>query len=608
MNNTNPFPIFSSKNLLLLKNLKSKDKAVWVCGKNHEWESTVHSVTVQKTGCPFCSNLKILTGFNDFATKYPNLLKEWDFSKNTLDPHSIRSNNKTKVWWKCSNGHEWEATVAGRASKSSSCWLCVKQEAIPGVNNIFHIFPEEEKYWSINNVLNPIFIKSSSNVKALWVCDNGHEWEDRIVDFIKKKSKCSACFILNKRSNQNYENINKFWNKNKNSTPIPPTVLSLKNKYWWFCNEGHEWEAKYSHSITCHYCNNIKTLVGYNDLATTNPELSVQWSNKNSLKPTEVTSGSSHKVWWVCDKEHEWESTVFSRKITGCPYCSKSILVSSQENVIQDYLKIMLPNDDIIFNTRKLINKELDIYIPGKNIAVEYNGLYWHSEKFKPKTYHYDKWLACKNQGVQLIQIWEDDWNRNPEQIKRMLAHKLGVSNEEKVYARNTIVKSVSKKEAEAFLNRNHIQGFVSGSYYLGLIDDDNIVAIMVFRSEKNKKQLNLTRYATNKKVVGGFTKLLNYAENTYFPEQIISFSDNIISDGKLYAQNGFILSQELPPDYTYIIHKERKHKFNYRLHRFRDDPELKYVEGFTEKELAELNNLLRIWDAGKIKWIKLLK
>ena len=246
----------------------------------------------------------------------------------------------------------------------------------------------------------------------------------------------------------------------------------------------------------------------------------------------------------------------------------------------------------------------LDCYVPEKQIAVEFNGIYWHSEKIRSdKNYHFNKWKACKDKGIQLIQIWEDDWNQNPDLVKSMLQHKLGKTPGERIFARNTQIITPTPQQTERFLATNHIQGAVAGSIRVGLQEGLQLVAVMVLKKEGDS--LNLLRYATSGAVVGGFTKLLRYVEKTVHPTSIYTFSDNTVSDGGLYEKNGFTIASRLPPDYMYVVKNRRRHKFGYRLKRFRNDPELQYVDGYTEKQLAELNGLVRIWDAGKTKWVK---
>jgi hypothetical protein len=186
-----------------------------------------------------------------------------------------------------------------------------------------------------------------------------------------------------------------------------------------------------------------------------------------------------------------------------------------------------------------------------------------------------------------------------------MLAHKLGVAPKEKVYARKTLSTVITKAEADAFLTTNHIQGAVDGSIRVGLKQDGTLVAVMILKTEPGQENtLNLLRFANSKSVVVGFTKLLKYVRELHpKTKTIITFSDNTVSDGGLYENNGFTATKQLPPDYMYVVRGVRQHKFGYRLKRFRNDPELQYVDGLTERELATLNRLPRIWDAGKTKW-----
>lgn len=167
----------------------------------------------------------------------------------------------------------------------------------------------------------------------------------------------------------------------------------------------------------------------------------------------------------------------------------------------------------------------------------------------------------------------------------------------------------MTKQEAEIFLNDNHVQGYASGSYYLGLKDkeDQSLVSVLVLKKEAGTEgeALNIIRYATSANVVGGFTKLLSFAEKTYKPKSFIASADHCVSDGGLYENNSFIVDKELRPDYMYFFNKERHHKFNYRLKRFRDDPSLLWDESLTERQLADLNGLDRVWDAGKTRYIR---
>ena len=251
---------------------------------------------------------------------------------------------------------------------------------------------------------------------------------------------------------------------------------------------------------------------------------------------------------------------------------------------------------------------ELDIYIPSMNLAFEFNGLYWHSESSgKDRWYHYGKWDAARARGIQLIQVWEDDWRDRRDVVERMVAHKMNVSALPTVGARTCTVVEISPSESRKFLDDNHIQGFVGGSIHLALVQKNGgNVAVMTLRRDKDVYYLD--RYATSARVRGGFTKLLKYAERRVAEtggKRIVTFSDNAVSDGNLYSENGFNKDAELKPDYSYIANRSRAHKFRYRLSRFRNDPNLKYRDGMSERQLAALNNLPRVWDSGKVRWVK---
>ena len=596
----------------------------WVCDKSHSYQASVSSRT-RGRGCPYCSGNKVLAGFNDALTANPALVNEWLANKNNTDLNKLTAGSGYRAWWVCDKGHEWEALVKDRVN-GRGCPFCANKKVLIGFNDLATTNPILASQWHPikNGELTPQQVAEGWTKKVWWICEKGHEWEQKIVDRSANRTlRCAVCTLLKLSPGVNdltitHPQLVLQWHPIKNATRATEVTAVSRQKVWWLCQEGHEWEtqiylrASNKTKYDCPVCANKKVLIGFNDLATTHPQLLNEWhATKNAdKKPKHFTRGADVRVWWQCSKGHEWETYIYARTASnpsGCPHCSYN--VSQAEIEIANFLNEK--NVKVITSSRRVISPyELDIYIPDKKIAIEFNGLYWHSEAAgKDQTYHYNKWLKAKNLGIQLIQIWEDDWKRNPDLIKNMLAHKINFSEASKIMGRQTEVVSINKAEAESFLKTNHIQGYASGTYYLGLKPKDgkDIVAVLVIKNEAGTKArtLNIIRYATSAKVVGGFTKLLKYAEKTYKPDAFVTFSDNTVSDGGLYRDNGFIVAKELPPDYMYIINGERQHKFGYRLKRFQNDPILLWEAELTEKELAALNNLPRIWDAGKIKWIK---
>ena len=573
--------------------------------------------------CPYCGNREVLTGFNDIETLTPELTKEWDYAKNEMNPTEIMAKSATPVHWVCiKEGHPFITSPHNR-TRGRGCSVCTGKQILVGVNDAATIYPELVKEWdtSVPGNIPLTSIPKGSNKKIHWVCKNNHKFIETVPARGFRGRGCPTCSGKRTLSGFNdiastYPKIASEWHPVKNGDLLPQNfVAGSHTKVWWLGICGHEWQATIYHRARngrgCSVCAGKNVVAGFNDALTVAPANVIKEFNseKNELTLAEYSRGSEKKVWWKCEKGHEWESNIRNRlKLAqNCPQCSTN--VSKAEKELADHLTTLFP--DLQTSVRNIIDRfELDMYIPSKKVAVEYNGVHWHSDANKKMTpkYHYDKWLACKDKGIQLIQVWEDDWNRNPEQIKRMLAHKLGISNERKVFARKTTVIELDKAQAEPFLSENHVQGYASGSYYLGLKDksNDEIVSVLVLKKEAGTegKTLNIIRYATSANVVGGFTKLLKHAEKQYQPKNFITFSDNCVSDGGLYENNGFIADKELPPDYMYVVGNVRKHKFGYRISKFKTDPKLLWEEGLTERELAELNGLKRIWDAGKTRWV----
>ena len=616
---------WSAKNTYSIENTSwnSTQSMWWVCCNGHQYQMGIAKKS-QGRGCCFC-NKGTTKVENNLLKTHPDIASLWDYEKNhPLTPENVSAGSRKKVWWKCERGHSWKKFVYN-ATKGQGCPYCSGRKVLPGFNDLKTTHPDIAQQWNYekNETLTPQDITYGSGKKVWWVCDKGHEYQSTVLKKTKKgKKECPYCMGRKVLVGYNdfahlFPDLLQQWDNDKNKGVSPESLRPGSNKkVWWVCDKGHSYMqdivSRTSKGLGCPYCSGHKVLQGFNDLVTTHPDLAQQWNyEKNGDLTPEKTTCSSHKnIWWICDMGHTWISNVYSRKQgNGCPECSKRCIVSSAEDDMYNYIRSILDKDiNVIRSNRSVISpRELDIYIPDKNIAIEYNGLYWHTEeRGKDEHYHHNKWKMCKDKGIQLITIWEDEWRDKQDIVKSMLAHKLGVSQDKRVYARKTAVEEIDFHKARGFLDKYHIQGFSSATIYFGLKDDfGNIIAVSSWR--KNKNTLYLERYATSCTVVGGMGKLLkagkDYAQEHDF-DLLVTFSDHQVSDGSLYEKLGFRLDSYLYPDYKYVVKNERKHKFGYRIKRFREDPDLIYQEGLTEKELAQLNGLERIWDCGKTRWV----
>ena len=242
----------------------SNKKVWWKCEKGHEWQSIIHART-KGSGCPYCNNNRLLKGFNDLETVNPNILKYWNYNKNNIQPDEVTATTSKKVWWHCYNcGNDFMSSVRNKIKFPDSCPYCAHRLPQSNINDLYSINPSLAKEWDYDNNegLTPKEVLPNSSRKVWWKCENGHSYQSTIYNRTSGKG--------------------------------------------------------------CPYCSGHAVLVGFNDFEHKHPELAGEWDyKKNNCLPNSVTEHSGKKVWWKCEKGHEWQATVDSRSNgAGCPFCS----------------------------------------------------------------------------------------------------------------------------------------------------------------------------------------------------------------------------------------------------------------------------------------------
>ncbi len=235
---------------------------------------------------------------------------------------------------------------------------------------------------------------------------------------------------------------------------------------------------------------------------------------------------------------------------------------SIKEKEIVNWLKEL--NISFIESDRKILEgKELDIYIPSHNLAIEFNGLYYHSELYKNKKYHLEKSLKCQEKGIHLIHIWEDEWLSKQDIMKSIISNRLGlISN--KIYARQCEIKVIDdSKLIRNFLDSNHIQGYSQSSIKLGLYFKDELVSLMTF-VYKAKGVFELNRFCNKKNmnVIGAPSKLFKHFIKNYEYKELISYSDFRLFEGIMYETLGFNKKCLTLLDYFWCKNLERRDGF----------------------------------------------
>ena len=290
-----------------------------------------------------------------------------------------------------------------------------------------------------------------------------------------------------------------------------------------------------------------------------------------------------------------------------CPKCyPRNQGYSKGEKELLEFIREFVSNDKIIENDKKLIKpKELDIFIPSKNLAFEYNGLYRHTDEFMDPKYHLNKTNECLQKGIKLIHIFEDEWIYKNDIVKERVKKILGVQDTIKIYARRCEVREVESKLKNEFLEKFHIQGPDLSTIKLGAFYNNELVSIMTFSygnpskgSRKKEGVWELNRFCSNYKyhIQGIAGKLLEHFKRNYKWKEIFSYADRRWSSGDLYYKLGFQTDSILRLNYWYCKGLKRIHRF--ALRKKPNEP-----KDITEKNLRITEGYTIVWDCGNLKF-----
>ena len=288
----------------------SHKKVLWHGKCGHEWTAVIKN-RVRGAGCPYCSHNIVLPGFNDLASRFPNLAAEWSERNYPLRPNVVTAFKNKKVWWKCSLGHEWHTLISTRAG-GSQCPYCSGIKLLKGFNDLATTHPAIAEEWSeLNYPLLPDQVNEKSTKNVWW--------------------KCRVC--------------------------------------------GNEWKAVINarvKGVSCPVCAERKVLKGYNDLATTDAELCKEWDyEKNNVEPTEISRNSHNRAWWLCKYGHSWNAKICERthESKTCTVCESEFDSLLVQLLVSLYAKQY--NMRVVTFDDNIIGLPLETYIPDMLSAIE---------------------------------------------------------------------------------------------------------------------------------------------------------------------------------------------------------------------------------------------
>jgi hypothetical protein len=333
---------------------------------------------------------------------------------------------------------------------------------------------------------------------------------------------------------------------------------------------------------------------------------------RNRLKydyiiPDQDYVNNKTKLTVICPTHGSWEICAGNllNLEQRCPSCAGNL--SKIESELREYIETF--DIEFIKNDNEILNrKELDIFIPSHNLAIELNGLFHHSDaNNKNEKYHLHKTDSCNKFGIDLLHIFEDEWRNKRDIWESIITHKLG-KTQNKIYARKCIVKNVNKHDKDTFLTTTHLQGSCPSSTNLGLYYNGILVALLTMgksRFDKNY-EWEILRFscALHTSVIGGFQKLIKHFIKTETPNNIITYADRRYSNGNVYKLAGFEYLGKSTPNFFYFKRNEgvRYSRMRFQKHKLKDLLE-DFREDLSESDNMKLNNYCKIWDCGNYKY-----
>lgn len=346
-------------------------RVFWKCEHGHSWQRAIIRRAKYHSKCPYCTGKLPILGENDLKTTHPQLAIEWDYVKNKEDkPEQYSASSSIKVWWKCSEcGTSWQKAIRDRTKAvGKDCPCCSDgRVVVEGINDLATTHPEIAKEWNsavnndmwqgkypyINKMPSPKNVSHKSRDLFCWTCSEGHNWFCSPYQRTIQGKLCPDCVPAVKVTpgvndlKTLFPEIAAEWNYEKNGI-LKPDMLRAKSgkSVWWRCKHSHEWKATVLNRThgkgLCPYCNGRKVMPGFNDLATTHPELAKEWDiEKNNLSPTQVMSNWPKVVWWICPHGHSWKSSVTGRlRSKGpnvCPVCSGKKVLTGFNDLATKY-------------------------------------------------------------------------------------------------------------------------------------------------------------------------------------------------------------------------------------------------------------------------------
>lgn len=441
----------------------------------------------------------------------------------------------------------------------------------------------------IETINNHAFYAEENKEKIQEFYDSHADYEKFLAKEMRKRKYGGNGYIG--RDEKTKETLKKKYGENYKQIIVQNMKKSIKEKYGdeKYRNVGKAQETRKNNIVN--FCND-NDCVPFSEIFGTRIEHS--WETLQScLNNCGISLLTYNDTYYIKNSHIE----ILRNELNKIDYSHASY----KEKSITDFVKTL--GFDIIENDRNAIKpKELDIYIPSKKVAIEFNGLFFHSDRFLDKNYHLNKTIECEKNGIRLIHIFEDEWINKQEICKSIIKSSLGIYDR-KFYARKCEIKEIDADTFYKFCEHNHVQGGCKSSIRYGLFYGNELVQVVGFSKSRfdDKCDYELIRMCTllNTQVLGGFSKLIKH-----FNQDCISYVDRRLFNGNGYKASNFEIIKYNKPNYFYTKNLSRFYRMNFTKKNIQKKFPNKYDPKLSEKENMRNLGYRRIYDCGTIKVI----
>lgn len=579
LNNIDPTTINQSNRLNLW----------WTCPiTKASYQRQLHRQLAAGPVSVYMTSSKVLSGYNDLETTFPDIAKLWDYDKNEDSPTEVMPFSHKRRWWKLPNGESVELEIRS---------ICQSQDKYLNLETLGEAYPEVIDIWDFKkNKKTPFEILKTSQEKAWFISKTNTSVQREINQVVKsiKRSRTRpsktkyvpnrdfTCLTLD------YPEIAALWDHKKNTINVENVSSGQRRfKAWWICPDtGVSYQRTVFDQVKAGprspFMTGSLVLPGYNDLATLRPEVVSVWSDENTKVPSEISKYSDYKAILVDELGNTFTRTVESIYLYGVK--RKESAKSLGEKELFDFIGKISSASAASGACNILKSKEIDILVQEARLGFEYNGLYWHSDKIilSPR-YHYDKWADALEAGYDLIHVWEDEFHYGKEQTLLRASQFLSFRGylEEKAFP-VTSVRIVTPNDVE-YANDLFDRDISGNQNCLGLFSGDELVALVTCYFEGSSlclKKLHLFNvFADVDGIFVNFLKQLSVSLNVSSVR--VELSNGSFPLGVL-LDAGFEVIQELPPSHLYHYSRRRLSE-----------------EAVLERGV-DCEGLPKIWDAGR--------